>query len=189
MSARNTANEVADFYVYALKDIAGAIVKVGQTKDVRLRKRQNKVRGYADCSFHVLESLPDSPRWFARKVERTYQKMFDVLDSTESKEVRRKLSENIKASWGREKQLGINRFANVKAISRKQKRTGLSGLSHPKSKPANIYDVETGCLIAENVSLRAWCRENGYAQSRLSMTARGKTKHHRGLRAEYVNQA
>jgi hypothetical protein len=185
MSARNTASEIADFYVYALKDIAGAIVKVGQTKDVKLRKRQNKVRGYADCSFHVLESLPDSPRWFARKVERTYQKMFGVLDSTESKEVRKKLSENIKASWDREKQLGINRFENSTA----EKRIGLSGLSNPRSKPANIYNVETGCLIAENVSLREWCRENGYAQSRLSMTARGETKHHRGLRAEYINQA
>ena len=185
MSARNTANEVADFYVYALKDIAGAIVKVGQTKDVKHRERQNKVRGFKDCSFHILEHLPNSPRSFARKIERTYQKMFDVLDSTESKDVRRKLSENIKASWDREKQLGINRFANSTA----EKRIGLSGLSHPKSKPANIYDVETGCLIAENVSLRAWCRKNGYTQSRLSMTARGKTKHHRGLRAEYVNQA
>jgi len=189
MSARNTANEIADFYVYALKDIAGAIVKVGQTKDVKLRKRQNKVRGYADCSFHVLENLPDSPRWFARKVERTYQKMFGVLDSTESKEVRKKLSENIKASWDREKQLGINRFANSKATTQNYKRIGLSGLSNPRSKPANIYNVETGSLIAENVSLRAWCRENGYAQSRLSMTARGETKHHRGLRAEYINQA
>ena len=189
MSARNTANEIADFYIYALKDIAGAIVKVGQTKDVRLRKRQNKVRGYADCSFHVLESLTDSPRWFARKVERTYQKMFGVLDSTESKEVRKKLSENIKASWDREKKLGINRFANSKATAQNHKRIGLSGLSHPSSKPANIYDVETDCLIAENVSLRAWCRENGYAQSRLSMTAQGKAKHHRGLRAKYVNQA
>jgi hypothetical protein len=185
MSARNTASEIADFYVYALKDIAGAIVKVGQTKDVKLRKRQNKVRGYADCSFHVLESLPDSPRWFARKVERTYQKMFGVLDSTESKEVRKKLSENIKASWDREKQLGINRFENSTA----EKRIGLSGLSNPRSKPANIYNAETGCLIADNVSLREWCRENGYAQSRLSMTARGETKHHRGLRAEYINQA
>lgn len=185
MSARNIATEVSDFYVYALKDTNGDIIKVGQTKDAKTRKRQNKVRGYENCSFHVLEYLPNSPRSFARSIERTYQKMFGVLDSTESKEVRKKLSKNIKASWDREKQLGINRFANSTA----RKRIGLSGLSHPRSKPANIYNVETGCLIAEGVSLRAWCRENGYNQSTLSMTAQGKVKHHRGLRAEYVNQA
>ena len=185
MSERNSGNEIADFYIYALKDALGSIVKIGQTKDIALRKRQNKTRGYEDCSFHVLESLPKSPRWFARKIEQTYQKMFGVLDSLQSKEVRSKLSRSIKASWDREKDMGVDRFANSTAT----KRIGLSGLSHPKSKPANVYSVETGLLIAENVSLRAWCRENGYTQSRLAMTASGKAKHHRGLRAEYINQA
>ena len=187
MGARNTANEVCDFFVYSLKDASGRVVKVGQTKNATLRERQNKVRGYADCTFQILEVLPQSPRWFAKKVENTYQKMFSVPDSTDDIEVRQKISATVRRRWKEERESGVDRFASTRG---RVKECGdkLSGLRNPRAKAANIYSFETGKLIAGNVCLREWCRDNGYTQSKLSETARSKAKQHRGIFAEYINE-
>ena len=191
MGTANTANEICDFFVYSLKDADGRVVKVGQTKNASLRERQNKKRGYADCTFQILEVLPQSPRWFARSVEKTYQKMFSVLDSTDDRLVREKIAETVKNKWAEEKASGFDRFEalrnKLRDASFTQSHVTLNGLLNPRAKPANVYDCTTGDLIAEGVSLREWCRDNGYTQSKLSETATGKVKSHRGLRAEYIN--
>ena len=186
MAARNTANEVCDFFVYSLKDADGRVVKVGQTKNATLRERQNKMRGYADCTFQILETLPQSPRWFAKKVENTYQKMFSVSDGTGDIMVRQKISDAVRKRWCEEKKSGIDRFAGTRGRVRECS-DKLSGLKSPRAKAANIYDFETKKLIANNVCLREWCRDNGYTQSKLSETACGKAKQHRGIFAEYIN--
>ena len=60
------------------------------------------------------------------------------------------------------------------------------GTKHHNYKAANIYNYETCELIADNVSISQWCRENGYSQGTMSATARGLTKQYRGLYAKYI---
>lgn len=45
------------------------------------------------------------------------------------------------------------------------------GVHNPAAKLANIYDSTTNSVIAENVVISEWCRENGYSKSSLSATA------------------
>lgn len=45
------------------------------------------------------------------------------------------------------------------------------GVHNPATKLANIYDSTTNSVIAENVVISEWCRENGYSKSSLSATA------------------
>lgn len=63
-----------------------------------------------------------------------------------------------------------------------------TGTKHQNFKPANIYNYETNELLAEGISISAWCRENGYSQGTMSNTARGLTKQYRGLYAKYTNK-
>ena len=181
-AVRNSYAECGTYYIYSLVNSDGDVVKVGQTKNPDLRSKQNTQRGYSDCEFNVLKVLSDVTRKDAVACERSFQEKFDLLDGIESKDVRKKLSESIKASWDREKVNGIKRnniFGNMHN----------TGLDHPKAKAANIYKYDTDELIAENVSIRQWCRDNGYTQSRLCKTALNQANHHKGIYAVYVNQS
>ena len=51
---------------------------------------------------------------------------------------------------------------------------------------ANIYTLD-GDVVAENVCVRVWARENGYHQGHLSATARGPLKQHKGIYARYTD--
>ncbi len=53
-------------------------------------------------------------------------------------------------------------------------------------KPVNIYIYKTGELVAEDVSMTQWSRENGVQQPALSLTANYKRKHTMGFYARYV---
>lgn len=62
----------------------------------------------------------------------------------------------------------------------------LSGLNHYRAKKANIYKAGTKELVAENVCISAWCKENNRNVSYLSGTANGRYKTAKGLYAVYV---
>jgi hypothetical protein len=51
----------------------------------------------------------------------------------------------------------------------------------------NIYNYKTNKLIAQNISLTEWARNNNYNQGNLSSTARGERKQHKGVYAKYTN--
>lgn len=68
-----------------------------------------------------------------------------------------------------------------------------SGLNHPGAKPVNIY-ASTGELVAENVCLKRWAKDNNYNQGCLWLTLKrdlskpstSKNPHlHKGLYAAY----
>lgn len=61
-----------------------------------------------------------------------------------------------------------------------------AGIDHPRSKLANIYSAGTDEVVAREVVISAWARENGYHQAHLSATATGKLKQHKGLCARYL---
>lgn len=63
---------------------------------------------------------------------------------------------------------------------------GRIGKKHWSSKLANVYDVYTNEIIAENVVLREWCRDNNYSQGSLSLTARNFKRTYRGMYARYI---
>lgn len=46
------------------------------------------------------------------------------------------------------------------------------GLAHHKAKACNIYDHSTDEVVAYNVTVNGWAKENGVQQSALSLTAR-----------------
>lgn len=55
-------------------------------------------------------------------------------------------------------------------------------------RPANVYDYVTGKLIAENISIPAWCRENGYSKGLLYLTLNSdftKPHHHQYNKYHY----
>jgi predicted GIY-YIG superfamily endonuclease len=62
------------------------------------------------------------------------------------------------------------------------------GHKHPLSKPVNIYNAETHELVAENVVVKPWAKENGYHQAHLSATAAGTKRGHKGVYARYVEK-
>ena len=61
----------------------------------------------------------------------------------------------------------------------------VAGYNHPNAKIADVFDYQTGLMIASNVVLKVWARENGYHQSNLCQTALGKAKQHKGVFAVY----
>lgn len=98
---------------------------------------------------------------------------------------------NIKANYGWEEEARLK-------FSEK-----LKGVGHHNHKKANIYNISTNELIAENVCLRDWCRQNPeYDRTRLQRVARyytyGSTsirrgytyaeKSHKGIYAIYTNE-
>lgn len=60
------------------------------------------------------------------------------------------------------------------------------GIKHQNAKKANIYDYYTNKLIAENVAITTWCKENNYNQGNLCSTARKERPHTKGVYAVYV---
>lgn len=94
---------------------------------------------------------------------------------------------------------GVNHHYYGKTLSEETKRKmslAGSGVKNANSKLANIYDRYTDQVVAENVVLSEWCRNNPkYDVSNLSMTTRadrskpsGATNrhYHKGLYAKYV---
>ena len=76
-------------------------------------------------------------------------------------------------------------------ISVKEKQSAVrmgrfSGKEHPRARIANIYDYETGEILAESVVIRNWAKENGYHQAHLAATATGKHTKHKGIYARYI---
>ena len=63
-----------------------------------------------------------------------------------------------------------------------------TGSKHQNSKKATIYSAMTNEVIAENVPITEWCRDNGYNQGNLSSTARGERKQHKGIYARYTEK-
>lgn len=59
------------------------------------------------------------------------------------------------------------------------------GLDHPASKSANIHCYKTNELVAENVCISRWAKENGYTYQTLQATAIGVRRQHKGLYAVY----
>ena len=51
-------------------------------------------------------------------------------------------------------------------------RTNNSGVTHPQSKLANVYNAVTGEVVAVGVCIRKWAAEHGISQGNLSATAR-----------------
>lgn len=61
-----------------------------------------------------------------------------------------------------------------------------TGINNYNAKLANIYCYYTNKLIAENVVMSIWAKENGYHKSNLSGTATGRLKQTKGVYARYV---
>lgn len=94
---------------------------------------------------------------------------------------------------------GVNHHYYGKTLSEETKRKmseARSGVKNANSKLANIYDRYTDKIIAENVVLSEWCRNNpGYSVSNLSRTAKADRNspssltnrhYHKGLYAKYL---
>lgn len=65
-------------------------------------------------------------------------------------------------------------------------RKTITGKDHPRAKPVNIYDFKTDLLIAENVLMSDYAKENNLCSGHLNKTAKGKYKHHKGVYARYI---
>jgi len=70
---------------------------------------------------------------------------------------------------------------NKQSVARQGK---YAGSNHPRARLADIYDSSHN-LIATQVVIRLWAKENGYHQAHLAATATGKLKLHKGLYARY----
>lgn len=68
---------------------------------------------------------------------------------------------------------------------------GRKGDGNPMAKIANIYNYVTNELIAENINISAWCRQNpAYKAKQLQRTANPKepTIEHNGIYAIYIKE-
>lgn len=58
------------------------------------------------------------------------------------------------------------------------------GFGNANSKLTDIYEYGTDKLIAENVLLKEYCRQNNLQDGHMSATISGRRKHHKGLYAK-----
>lgn len=61
-----------------------------------------------------------------------------------------------------------------------------SGHNGSRARPANIYCYATGNLIATNVIISQYCKDNPYTAQGLGATARGLYPQHKGIYAVYI---
>lgn len=64
----------------------------------------------------------------------------------------------------------------------------LSGFNNYRAKKANIYNANTEELVAENVCLSEWCKNNNRNAAHLGGTATGRYKAAKGLYARYIQE-
>lgn len=78
-----------------------------------------------------------------------------------------------------------------------ERKESISGHKSAKAKPVNIYCHYTDKLIAENVVIRQWAKQNGHHHSNLGLTLKAdrskpSTKHnvchYKGMYAKYVEK-
>lgn len=63
---------------------------------------------------------------------------------------------------------------------------GKTGFIAPSTKPANIYNSKTNELLASNVCIEEWAKQNGCRANHLQATARNQRKSHNGFYAIYI---
>lgn len=141
------------------------------------------LRPFRHIGWNIAVGGETPPRWAGRThTEATKKKMSDlakgrVISFEQREKISKKLS-GVKYSEDR-----IARMNHV------------SGTKHHNAKPCNIYDHETDKLLAENVTVNGWAKENGFQQSSLSLTAKAdrskpsnkKNRHHtKGVYARYI---
>jgi hypothetical protein len=94
-----------------------------------------------------------------------------------TEETKRKLSEI------RKKVTGWNHTNETKAKMSNAKK----GVTHHNAKPVNIYDYSTGKIIAANVVLRQWCKENNVNRAAMGLSCKADiTKKHSKNNVRYV---
>lgn len=63
------------------------------------------------------------------------------------------------------------------------------GLDHPSSKAVNIFCYKSNRLVAANVCLSRWAKDNGYIHQCLQQTAVGNRRQHKGLYAVFIKES
>ena len=102
-------------------------------------------------------------------------------------------AENI--GWNIAKGGGLPPVGNKHTEESKEKiRQSQIGTNNSIAHPVNIYEYKTDKLIASNVCLKPWCRDNGYDSRNMGKTlkadrskpsGRGNNHHTKGLYARY----
>ena len=171
------------YSVYWIRHVDHTCIKtqgyIGITKDVNKRWKEHKQYAkalYVKCTM----------------VERAISKYGDLLVwEVILENVEKELAELIEFELRPTSNIGRNIAVGGCCATLGYKHTEetkckLRGLNHYRAKKANTYKADTGELVAENICISRWCKENKCNVSYLSGTANGKYKTAKGLYAVYV---
>lgn len=132
------------------------------------------------CAVVMMSNMTKSMN---RHIPKSHQ--YELIRKYNAEQAKENLT-GIVRSNATKKKLSIHAKSNLNGQANiKYAYEALKGKTPYNAKKANIYDYNTNKLIAENVVIGNWCKNNGYSQSHLSLTATGKRKQHKGLYATY----
>lgn len=118
-----------------------------------------------------------------------------------TEETRKKMSKSHKgAKLSKEHCEAISKANKGRKLSDRHKKKMLGknvGHKSGKAKPVNLYDFYTDELVAEDVVIREWCRENGFINAHTGLYAslradhtkpssKTNVRHSKGIYARYV---
>jgi hypothetical protein len=79
---------------------------------------------------------------------------------------------------------GRNHSSQTRKLISKRLSVMMKGSGNSNAKLTDIYEYGTDKLIAEDVLLKEYCRQNNLQDGHMSATISGRRKHHRGLYAK-----
>ncbi len=141
------------------------------------------LRPFKNIGWNIAVGGLTPPRWAGKRhTEETKSKMSAIAKGRViSQEQRKKISEKLSGvKFSEERKLTMNQ---------------VSGVKHHNARPCNIYDHVTDKLIASNVTMNGWAKDNGVTQSALSLTtksdrskpsSRDNRHHTKGVYARFV---
>lgn len=172
-----------------------------------------KIRKYGDKIKYTILSVfetEDEARWLEYTLRHNMYMGWNIAIggakcpmhgiNGHTEETKKKMSESHKGTkWSKErKEKYVSPLIGTKlSPERIQKmREDFTGHKHTKSRPVNLYDFYTDELVAENVVIRDYCRQNNLSHSGLyhslkadhsKPSSKHNVRHSKGIYARYVD--
>lgn len=169
---------------------------ISMTEFGKNHKIHQAIRKYKPENFTSEVIVSNVPDWAVNAFEKYWINYYDTYrngyNMTEGGEGRTTISEEQKEAIRKHNSTRVLSEETLDKMRKSAKGRVYSQevydkASRSRSKLTNLYDYYTKALIAENIYLFEWCRDNPkWNRKRLADTARGDRNQHKGIYAVYI---